>query len=565
MARALPSLTIGAARVPAPLAAQRPLAKSDLARALAPVSDRPALASDILLVRKLSMPEPASGAAVDKAVVSALTDQRRRAARPHLGRVPEDADAVVFANEAELLACLIVAGRARPWWRICAARILGDVSAPAPLSGVLAERASHLPAVVTQVARWDALSVFEAQFSDVDIIRMTNALIATWDLPLHPTVGQSSAGSPKSNETSQRSVLPSVPSRPKLRARSLVRVAQDLATSPLATKTRLAQSGTSPHHLAFAAGAIDAPPRPEVATVEREAPRPRPDPSAGPSPHRQQPSRPRDATPAAIPKRTKIPPAPQKEGAINQEQHSADASKGISNIHRNPRMTPHPEKNRPPAASANPPVEERAPNAPEPDVDTYGDTSQSNPLLAYQDTAQQIQTQLGGVFYLWHLCAALDLPHSAADWNMPQNLGAWGVMEALARALLGLDTAHEDPIWTLLATLDGRDPGTPLGLGMQIPDTRNALAISGPFSEALGTWLGATMPAIKTRLAEALECPTETVKNLLQRPAHIDVRPAEIDVFYPMNSAELPTRRAGLDVDPGWVPALGHIVRFHYV
>lgn len=53
--------------------------------------------------------------------------------------------------------------------------------------------------------------------------------------------------------------------------------------------------------------------------------------------------------------------------------------------------------------------------------------------------------------------------------------------------------------------------------------------------------------------------------DLIVRPGRIVVTPLHIDVFFEPGAVDLRIRRAGLDLDPGWVPWLGRVLRFHYV
>jgi hypothetical protein len=67
----------------------------------------------------------------------------------------------------------------------------------------------------------------------------------------------------------------------------------------------------------------------------------------------------------------------------------------------------------------------------------------------------------------------LDLPRCfEASWGLASQVGPWAVLELLARALLGPDAGEfaGDPIWTLLATLDGRQPRELPGSHFHTPD-----------------------------------------------------------------------------------------------
>ena len=53
--------------------------------------------------------------------------------------------------------------------------------------------------------------------------------------------------------------------------------------------------------------------------------------------------------------------------------------------------------------------------------------------------------------------------------------------------------------------------------------------------------------------------------DLIVRPGRIVVTPLHLDVFFEPGMVDLRIRRAGLDLDPGWVPWLGRVLRFHYL
>ncbi len=73
-----------------------------------------------------------------------------------------------------------------------------------------------------------------------------------------------------------------------------------------------------------------------------------------------------------------------------------------------------------------------------------------------------VATRLGGVLYLINVMTRLDLPQSfEGEWSLASRLGAWGLLELLGRALLE-DTSGifgKDPLWVALAGLDGRRQG----------------------------------------------------------------------------------------------------------
>ena len=52
--------------------------------------------------------------------------------------------------------------------------------------------------------------------------------------------------------------------------------------------------------------------------------------------------------------------------------------------------------------------------------------------------------------------------------------------------------------------------------------------------------------------------------SLVLRSARLAITPTHVDVFFQLNAADMRIRRAGLDVDPGWVPWFRRVVAFHY-
>jgi hypothetical protein len=48
------------------------------------------------------------------------------------------------------------------------------------------------------------------------------------------------------------------------------------------------------------------------------------------------------------------------------------------------------------------------------------------------------------------------------------------------------------------------------------------------------------------------------------RPARLSLTPTHADMFFELSGVSLPVRRAGLDLDPGWLPWFGRVITFHY-
>ena len=256
-----------------------------------------------------------------------------------------------------------------------------------------------------------------------------------------------------------------------------------------------------------------------------------------------------------------------------------------------------------------------------------------------------IRTELCGIVYLVNLMAYLDLPEAfEPDWRLASSVGAWGVLELLARGLLGSAFARteDDELWPALADLQGRtdpvlggdlpadvpyripiewiarDRPTPAdirwsldrrrlriwtGHGYLIADepapashpeaavrsTLEAVGLStarvirvrpsaGRFDRGLDAlvrecspgalaWLEAVGPYARRRLALALGRPRFTrldALRLLARPGHLFVTATHVDAVMGLDAVSVAARTAGLDRDPGWLPAFGRVVKVHF-
>lgn len=188
---------------------------------------------------------------------------------------------------------------------------------------------------------------------------------------------------------------------------------------------------------------------------------------------------------------------------------------------------------------------------------------------------ETLDTRYGGVLYLLNLALHLDF---YPDFTRPRDpglaLSPWDFLALAGERLAGRGLRH-DPLWSLLARLaDDGEHG---------PDGRAALAMAAPppMPEALrpyatgrrgvappatwAAWLRWLMPPLRRRLAAALGVPPAQVGGLLCRqPARIRITTARLEACFALDRHPLAIRRAGLDRDPGWIPAAGRAVAFRY-
>ena len=80
---------------------------------------------------------------------------------------------------------------------------------------------------------------------------------------------------------------------------------------------------------------------------------------------------------------------------------------------------------------------------------------------------------------------------------------------------------------------------------------------------ALERWLGRLTPYLSARLSLALGA-GEAARLLCEQEARVAVTETRLDVTFALARLPFEVRLSGLDRDPGWVPAAGRRVAFHY-
>jgi hypothetical protein len=224
-------------------------------------------------------------------------------------------------------------------------------------------------------------------------------------------------------------------------------------------------------------------------------------------------------------------------------------------------------------------------------------------------------TRLGGLFHLVHVAQRLGL---YSDFATPGPTGialdVWDFLTLVGRALL--NRPSRDPVWSLLAALAGRDPRASPGADFAPRTWRvprawlDPLPSAGPWRHAerdgrllllhpagfaavdapraglaralreygVATALPAGDPGIgqagwvahlaaylRVRLGAALGvAPRRAARLLIVRPARVYVTDTSVDVVSDLADLAIEVRLAGLDRDPGYVPAAGRALRFHF-
>lgn len=596
----------------------------------------------VLVVRRLADPLPGRLAprhpavrvddAWERAVRRALDDLCRRAALPVGGAIPGEPDAVLFADAAEVLACRLLAKqRGQPpawWWQ----GVQGDPAGPEQgTAHLLTRRPSLVPAALHYLDEWGAAVAVAASVRAAEALDVLRAVAKVYELPalalppnrssslpIHtppdpPSHARPGRPQPEKEtppwtawlpieasatlgreQTALLGVCLALQARPgAVRAlafgRALQRWWQAQEVIPRPSRPHPAPAKSTPAqedgHEWHEEG-TDTPLTPAVdegATSPTDPAAPPPDPnltSSVPQPVSKMPppagddltptagGEERAAQPRSVRDRRDRPARDPGSGSVASEQMpppgAATAGRDV--------------KNEVTDETSGQSERDLAPGSPEHAVVETG----SAEAFSFPGEGG-VATGVGGVLYLLNLMRVLNLPAACeSGWGVASQVGAWGVLELLGRALLGLEGATHavDPLWHALAELDGRAQETLPGAAYEMSGDRSLPAgwaaacdswapedapLLHDASEALLPWLALAVPFVRRRLQQALRLPDPgDVSDTLLVAGRLFVTPSHVDLVIDLNAISLPVRRAGLDANPGWLPACGRVVTFHF-
>jgi len=195
--------------------------------------------------------------------------------------------------------------------------------------------------------------------------------------------------------------------------------------------------------------------------------------------------------------------------------------------------TEHRPSGNAPAAPRSPPI---ADSATKPPISSVAASPATLPPAAEHD----FHTRGGGFFFLLNV---LNLP-ALRDWRatLDEPQAGWRALVRLARTV---DFAPDLPLAAFLADACGLDD-------------------QGDAATALGRMPASTDPDTVLRPARRHFGDATLRAALAERPARVLATRSHVDVHLRLADASLDIRRVGLDLDPGWLPWLGRVVRFHY-
>lgn len=172
--------------------------------------------------------------------------------------------------------------------------------------------------------------------------------------------------------------------------------------------------------------------------------------------------------------------------------------------------------------------------------------------LADQSVAPEYRTAFGGLLFLLRLEDILGVPVRALEFSPVTARGLQWFQHRLALALQPLEP--DDPAALAFCGLPPQAPHPSLDQPSPSPAEQD--------------FINGCVTDLSAALREALQKPDENPQKLLQfvcwRRARILADPGWIDVRLDMGDLSVEIRRAGLDLDPNFIPWLGIVMRFVY-
>jgi hypothetical protein len=148
----------------------------------------------------------------------------------------------------------------------------------------------------------------------------------------------------------------------------------------------------------------------------------------------------------------------------------------------------------------------------------------------------------------------------AGRWTWSAEAGRLRVRHPLEFAVRDVARAAADPMPQLMQETQRYAGSSAFDL------VRGSLPMPGHDGPPLGRWLGWLMPYVRARLGRALgfDRADELPRLLCAHPARVFVTPARLEIVSALAALPVAIRLAGLDRDPGWVPAAGRFIQFRF-
>lgn len=513
----------------------------------------------ILLIRRMAIasPLPTRRLRVSRAWQSELQDAMthclRVAVRPQRGRIPADANAVLFADLSELIAALSLPNfqaNAEVHWVWQSATKSAAVPEIPAVQKLWQENARLVPGILAYLADWQQATGVLAAFSEAAQVQICRNVLAAFGISVSSADLQIlAAGVAQTRAMGGETLLPFA-AVPPLFSRS--GAFQETSVSsirlrewlPREFQRTLAHNAPAAQILQIVAFLIrhsgsqsvvqdrlDSLVAAAQAFMQQQtAHQITPHSEQNKTGARQERTKNEAALPDALPAAT----APRTESASAPTAPQAAASPSVPFQGDAPTLRQEPAR-----------TETLLPD------ETRLSTEAELPAWA---DALGVGTQFGGIFYLLNVILRSEFWSKSEDNEAEPpavGLSLWFALERFGRMLLdevgGNDP--EDAIWEVLAQLDNRAP--------EASDSAEERQNVAAMCAGLRQDLAARMRWDETNFQEKFV-------SLLCVPAVIYVSAVHLDMVFGLESINLAVRLAGLDASPGWLPEVLRVVLFHF-
>ena len=173
-----------------------------------------------------------------------------------------------------------------------------------------------------------------------------------------------------------------------------------------------------------------------------------------------------------------------------------------------------------------------------------------------------IPTDSAGFFYCLGLLDRMGIGETLS--NHPELIDMNFVRYLLSDLAVAAGAPEEDPVvrqelWLHAQTLNPVDENLPFSfslLPLDWRDQHSRLAL-WPFKRLVRAWV----LALRRRVWRATRL---NLTTLVRRPGEFTATRTHLEITMPQKSLEATIRKAGFDLNPGWLPWLGRVVAFHY-
>jgi len=473
-----------------------------------------------------------------RALTESLDALARNAARPFLGSVPTTAQAVVFMDRAELLACMardwLNGDLIHHWWWKSLLREYSMTSTDERVMSAWRDAPECIPAAFQLLAAQRLLIQFVQQASTETVRAWTMRVAHVFAAPTVIEVVAAIEHDKRETSGAARA-LPVMPpwsnllaAQTEVRSLSpqrelLVGVALTIARNPIAARS---------NDFADQVRLWLASRQKQNATAE------------------QHPARELETNAAFVPT--------QDLDQIRDARVTASQALDVNNA-LSPKDVPLTLRTRDEMARAAPVAADALPQIEITRHDARSSGKESKYAMEAADAIDTllgleiIETNFGGLFYLVNAALALGL---YADFSEPQRRGLdvnfWEFLARVGYHYLG-DALREDALWSLLAKLTGRAKDA-------------AEFLEPPAIEP--DWLGDVIYRLNVYVTRVLgfqdASEAEWTGLALPHHARITTSATELHLAYSLDALPIQIRLSGLDRNPGWVPAAGYVIEFHF-